>query len=127
MSTPVQRSASKPDQVQRGRTAQRDTERRRQDLWKKVLEGTLTAYEGREFIADVLLGDVGVFRAIDLALAIPELAARVARNNLGVKWVREDIARFPKLYRQLQEEHSDREAERTRVRESLHASPEESE
>src|SRR5687768_6690190 len=124
MTTPAQRNASRPEQVNRGRHVQHEIERRRKELWYRLLTGQLTAAEAREFVSDVLLADVGVLQPIDLDLTPHQLAARVARNNLGVKWLRQDVAQHPVLYRQMQEEAEKRSDDRRRALEAVNATPE---
>jgi hypothetical protein len=122
-----QRNTSRVEAVQQARNDAAEIEARRRTLWYRLLTGQLSAEEGREFVNDVLLGDVGVLQPINLALPPNELAARVAQNNLGVRWLRSDVAVHRALYQQLQTEAVKRDEDRRKTREALAANQEPSE
>lgn len=112
---PVQENAAEPEQVTRGTRSQRDAVARRRYLWRGVLTGQLTAQENREFVWDVLFGDIGVMRPMKAATH-DALVMQATLHNLGVKWLRDDVMPHRELYRQMTIEAEKRGDERRKER-----------
>ena len=119
MDDSLQTNAVDTAQIDFARRKAKEAESRRRQLWRGLLEGKLTPREGREFVCDVLFGDVGVMRPIE-ARTIDELHARVALHNLSTRWLRDDVMPNRELYMQMQNEQLKRGQELARELAAFH-------
>lgn len=111
MNEPLQTNAADPAQLENARRYERDRARRRVELFRRQL----ATYEGREFVWDVILPELGFMQHIGGPLEAVYGAA--ALHNLAGKLIAVDLSPHTDLYLQMQAEgmkRRDREAKSTR-------------
>jgi hypothetical protein len=101
----LQTNAADPAQLAEAQAIVRDRGRRRAELWRRQL----STAEGREFVWDIVLRELGMFHRI---AGSPEAVyGQAALHNLAVEWLRVDITPHRDLFLQMQNEALKRDAQ----------------
>lgn len=104
----VQTNASDPEQLEHARFTEKERAKRRRELWRWLL----SQGEGREWLWEIGLRELGMFHRI--AGSLEEVYGQAALHNLACDWLRTDITPNRELYLQMQNEALRREEQQRR-------------